>query len=193
MSCVTITREDLEYCEGEHQIAGFYTDAYLVDESDIQTFPKMADDPTLTTEEQAAVTTLGLTAAEKKVTLIGNITLKSGKKFTRLPILNDSGQLEYNRIKPNSPAVKTDYSCNIQYTSKNEGILAGWTKAIVLLRPLEGNPKLLGRPGNSVQIDEEKGKNGSSSDGEKMISLKFSAKPFRAADYKGTIQLTPAT
>lgn len=194
MSCTPKDLEDIEYCDGQHMLAGYYTNAYIIKESDILSFPKMGDDKTLTDAEKALLAAYGtLTDAEKKLTLVGEIKMKPGKKFTHLPIINDSGQLEYNRPKPSSTAVKTDWSCDVQLTTHNEGVLDDITRGILVVQEIDSHKtKVLGRIGIPTEIAEEKGKNSRNADGSRMISLKFSHAPFRAADYYGTIQLVEA-
>jgi hypothetical protein len=193
MACTVKSFEDIEYCEGEHSLAGYYSDAYIIKESDILSFPKQGNDKLLTEAEKNILGGYGtLTESEKKLTLVGDIKMKAGKKFTHLPILNDSGQLEYTRPKSTSTAVKTDWSCDIQLTTHNEGVLDDVTRCILVLREIDGKIKVLGRIGAAVDLAEEKGKNSKGADNSRMISLKFSHAPFRAADYYGTIQLVEA-
>lgn len=184
MACAPKKVEDIEYCDGEHSLAGYYSEAYLILENDIAKFPKFASDKNLS-DVEAEILDLNdpLTESAAELTLVGDITLKPGKKMTYFPILNDTGQLEYNRIKEISTAVKTDWSCDIQLSTHNEGVLSRVTRGILVLRELDGGRlKVLGRPKAPVVIAEEKGKNSRSADGSRMISLKFTHAPFRAAD-----------
>lgn len=190
MNCVDKSYEDVEYCEGEHITSGFYNEAYIVKPTDILKFPKFADDPTLTVQELAIVTALALTDAEKSLTLIGDIELKTGKKMTKLRIMDDTGEIDHDYPKPESKNCKSSYVGSVQNTTHNKGVLHSITTAIVILVPAEGAMQVMGRPGFPARLIENKGTNKRVSDGAKKIDFKFEAMPFQAADYRGEIQLT---
>ena len=186
MNCVDKSFEDVEFCEGEHITSGFYNEAYIIKPSDILKFPKLANDPTLTAAEIALVAGYGaLTDAEKSLTLVGDITLKAGKKMSKLRIMEDTGEVDHDYPKPESKNCKTTYVGSVQNTTHNKGVLHSISTAIVILAPSEGPMQVMGRPGFPAKLVENKGTNKKVSDGAKKIDFKFEAMPFQAADYRG--------
>jgi hypothetical protein len=192
MTCVDKSYEDIEYCEGEHILSGFYNEGYLVKPSDVLKFPKFANDPTLTVAEIALVAGYGtLSDAEKSLTLVGDITLKQGKKMTKFRIMDDTGEIDHDYPNPESKNCITSWGGSVQNTTHNRGMLHNLGGCYLILVPSEGPMQVMGRPGFPAKLVENKGSNKKLSDGAKKIDFKFQAKPFQAADYRGTVQLTP--
>ena len=192
MNCVDKSFEDVEFCEGEHITSGFYNEAYIVKVSDILKYPKFANDPTLTAPELALVAGYGtLTDAEKSMTLVGDITLKAGKKMTKFRVNDDTGEVDHEYSKPGSKNCKTSYAGSVQNTTHNKGVLHSISTCLLILVPSEGPMQVMGRPGFPARLVENKGMNKKISDGDKKIDFKFEAMPFPTADYRGAVQLTP--
>ncbi|MEA5458683.1 hypothetical protein VB796_06530 [Arcicella sp. LKC2W] len=192
MNCVDKSYEDVEFCEGQHTISGFYNEAYIIKPTDILKFPKFADDKTLTDAEKALVEGYGtLSDAEKAFTLVGDITLKAGKKMTKIRVIDDTGEVDHEYPKPESKNCKTTYGGSIQNTTHNKGVLHSISTCILVLVPSEGPMQIMGRPGFPARLVENKGTNKKSSDISKKIDFKFEAMPFPTSDYRGAVPLTP--
>lgn len=197
MGCVSVNISDLEVCDGEHSEAGFSSENFFAKRNQILTFPKLLNDASLTPAELTAAGTLigssyaTLTDEEKAGTLASSIAFKTGMKFSKFPAMSDSGTLNFSLVKPGSTSKRNLYAFEVENTFLNSQILDRITYGILVFKNNEGQTFVLGSLAHPCRLEKVEGKNGKTSDGERMISVEFYCpKPPRA--YYGTVQLTPA-
>ena len=197
MACVAINVSDLELCDGEHSEAGFSSENFFAKRNQILTFPKLLSDTSLTAGELTAAGTLigssydTMTADEKRGTLASSIVFKTGMKFSKFPAMSDSGSLNFSLVKPGSTSKKNTYGFEVENTFLNSQVLDGITYGILVFQNNEGQTFVLGSLSHPCRLEKVDGKNGKTSEGERMIAIEFYCpKPPRA--YYGTVQLTAA-
>ncbi len=181
-SCVEPVGEDVEFCDGEHQQGGFQNQFAIGFWNQVLTWPVFG-----------ASSNAQATAAEKKLSTTGNITFKTGFKFSKVTCLNDTIDLETKGID-GSTGVETTFKVKIQNTPKNQAIVDSWkgSRLIAVMNPNEGDAILLGRATHYVTAKVDTAKQGFAKDANKSIEVEFSFMPKRPVSYSGTVSFTEA-
>ena len=105
--------------------------------------------------------------------------------------MSDSGNLNFSLVKPGSTSKKNTYGFEVENTFLNSQVLDGITYGILVFQNNEGQTFVLGSLSHPCRLEKVDGKNGKTSEGERMIAIEFYCpKPPRA--YYGTVQLTAA-
>jgi len=174
---------DLDFEDGQDNMAGTQLLAYYIPIDDIETLPGYMANPA---------------ALGDYATIDQPIVCKTGKNFLKLYVSPDSGKVEDNKIEgKDSNSFKSVYEF---FFPKNDSAslgfqrLAGTTKFLVIVLEADGNQRILGiKPGVPATLSNVAGTTSTTSTGEKGATMQFeSIQNGPAPIYTGEIPLVPA-
>lgn len=165
-----MTIKDLiQSCFGKN-FAGTFSILYLINKNDVATFPNRK-----TTEDVG-----------DSISLDGNITLKSGKKFAKVAIVVDSGELIHTAAGTRSAKSygNTFDFFLIKNITSDEWVNNNINKEFVgIIREKVGVYRVIGDPDNPAQISIAEGKTGNGIDSSKVWTLKLTDATGEVAPY----------
>ncbi len=174
---------DLDFTDGEDNMAGTQLIAYYIPVDDLQTIPGYKAAPA-TLADYATINT--------------DFVCKAGKNFLKLYASPDTGKVDDNKIEgKDNNSFESIYEF---FFPKNDAASLGFqrmaptTKFVVIVLEADGNKRVLGiKAGVPATIQSIAGTTGTQSAGEKGATFQIkSIQNGPAPLYKGTIPTTPA-
>ena len=174
---------DLDFEDGQDNMAGTQLLAYYIPITDIETLPGYKATPTLL-GDYAIIDTA--------------FVCKTGKKFLKLYASPDTGKIDDNKIEgKDSNSYESIYEF---FFPKNDASSLGFqriaptTKFVVIVLEADGNKRILGiKPGVPAVVSSVAASSGNNSGGEKGATFQFkSIQNGPAPIYTSAIPLEPA-
>jgi hypothetical protein len=178
------TFADLDFEDGQDNMAGTQLLAYYIPAGDIETLPGYKDPPS---------------ALGDYATVDTDFVCKTGKNFLSLYASPDTGKIDDNKIEgKDTNAYESIYEF---FFPKNDAASLGFqriaptSKFVVIVLEADGNKRILGiKPGVPAIIASVAGSSGNQSGGEKGATFQFKSHQNGPAPiYTGAIPLTPAS